>query len=224
MAARALRLGHHKHALVVGVELANRTSLSGFCGLQLVAPELKPFDLERSGIVLGEGIGAVLLTACDGTAPGLYLRAEASNCDIYSVTTANPDGTSIAAVQRLALGQAGIAAAQVAGIKSHGTASPMNDTGEAAGIRQVFEAPPPICALKPFTGHTLGACGVNELALFSLALNAGFFPATRGFKTPDPALGLSPSLEALPASDGHYLLNYFGFGGNNSSLILERRS
>jgi 3-oxoacyl-[acyl-carrier-protein] synthase-1 len=100
----------------------------------------------------------------------------------------------------------------------------MNDTGEAAGIRQVFEAPPPICALKPFTGHTLGACGVNELALFSLALNAGFFPATRGFKTPDPSLGLSPSLEALPASDGHYLLNYFGFGGNNSSLILERRS
>jgi 3-oxoacyl-[acyl-carrier-protein] synthase-1 len=83
---------------------------------------------------------------------------------------------------------------------------------------------PPVCALKPYIGHTLGACGVTELALMGSALSAGFFPATTGFEAADPALMISPRGAAGPAPDGFYLLNYFGFGGHNTALLLEKRA
>ncbi|MBK8180445.1 MAG: hypothetical protein IPK67_16440 [Planctomycetes bacterium] len=221
VASRMLRLGIHRHALVLGVELANHTTLTGFSGLQLTASSVRPFDRRRAGIVLGEGIGAVVLSLDPG--PGrIRLRAGACNGDAFSVTAANPDGSTIAFVQAQALAQAGVDPAQVRGIKTHGTASPMNDIGEAAGIRRLFPSPPPICALKPYLGHTLGACGVNELVLFAGALERGFFPATPGFEEADPELGLAPERSAREALPGSYLLNYFGFGGNNASLVVER--
>lgn len=224
VAARMIRAGRYAHALVVGFELANITTLCGFRGLQLVADVVKPFDLHRAGIVLGEGIGAVVLSASPGTGPGLYVRAGAANVDTHSVTTANPDGGSIAAVQLAVLGQAGIHASEIRGIKAHGTASPLNDTGEAAGIRRVFPELPRVCAMKPYVGHTLGACGVTELVLFAAALGAGFFPGTPGFDTDDPALQLSPARQRSSASSGHYLLDHFGFGGHNTALLVEWRA
>jgi 3-oxoacyl-[acyl-carrier-protein] synthase-1 len=221
MAQRMLEMGRYKHALVVGLELANATTLSGFSGLQLIATELKPFDLKRGGIVLGEGIGAVLLST-QGRAGQTRLQAGAANIDTYSVTTANPDGSSIAALQQGLLQRAGLLPEKIRGIKAHGTASPMNDTGEALGMRRTFSALPPICALKPYIGHTLGACGVNELVLFAAALQLGRFPATLGFETQDPALKIHPSPVVGEAPAGHYLLNYFGFGGHNTALLLEQ--
>lgn len=220
-ALRMLELGWHRHALVVGVELANVTTLAGFAALQLVADAVRPFDLFRNGIVLGEGIGAVLLSV-EGDARDLRLVSGACNGDAYGVTTANPDGSTIAAVQRSALALADREPAEVRGIKAHGTASPLNDTGEAAGIRSVFPRTPPVCALKPYLGHTLGACGANELVLFASALRAGFFPGTPGFEVEDPALGLAPERLAREAGTGVFLLDYFGFGGNNAALVVER--
>ena len=218
-ASRMLALGRHRHALVIGMELANRTTLAGFSGLQLVAPSLKPFDRQRSGIVLGEGLSAVVLSADAG--PGLRFLGGATNCDTYSVTTANPDGSSIAAVQAEALRLSGVAKEKVVAIKAHGTASPMNDQGEAAGILRLFPKPPPIFAFKSYTGHTLGACGVNELVLTAAALLQGFLPATPGFEEEDPALKLGPLRAKLAAPKGPMVLNYFGFGGNNTSLVVE---
>jgi 3-oxoacyl-[acyl-carrier-protein] synthase-1 len=170
--------------------------------------------------VLGEGVGALVLSAEE--AGGLSLSSGASNSDPFSVTAANPDGGTIAAVQLEALRQAGLDASAVRGIKAHGTASPMNDSGEAAGILRVFPAPPPVCALKPYLGHTLGACGATELVLMASALERGFFPGTPGFEQFDPELGLHPLREASDAPAGDYLLNYFGFGGNNTSLLLHK--
>lgn len=220
-ALRWIRLGLIDNALVMGVEICNRTTPAGFAGLQLVSDVLRPFDRRRGGIVLGEGVGAVVLSRTPGPF-GLKLLGGATILDHFSVTTANPDGSSIERVQRAALASAGVDANEILGIKAHGTASPMNDSGEAAGILRVFATPPPVCGLKPYVGHTLGACGVIELALLGGALGGGFFPATPGFAEADPELGLVPTREAREAKDGAYLLNYFGFGGNNTSLVLER--
>ena len=220
-AARMIRLGWYRHALVVGVDLANQTTLAGFSGLQLIAPAIRPFDRHRSGIILGEGIAAVLLSA-DGGDAGVTLVAGASNGDDFSVVTANPDGSSIAAVQTAVLRQADLGAEQVLGIKSHGTASPMNDTGEALGMRQTFGNLPPICALKPYLGHTLGACGVVELVVLAAAFANDLFPATPGFEEEDPELRVRPERLARAAAPGHYLLNYFGFGGNNTCLLVRK--
>ena len=220
-AQRLISLGRAEHALVLGLELANRTTITGFSGLQLLSQELRPFDAARDGIVLGEGLGAVVLSARPGGL-GLGLAGGASNSDTFSVTTANPDGSSIAALQRAVLARSGLRPGQIRAIKAHGTASPMNDSGEAAGLRRVFDPMPPLLALKPYLGHTLGACGAIELTLLGGCLRQGFLPATLGFSRADPALGVAPLTAEAPAPPGHYLLNYFGFGGSNTALLLEK--
>jgi 3-oxoacyl-[acyl-carrier-protein] synthase I len=223
-ALRALELGRCRHALVVGAELANLTTLAGFSGLQLLAPELRPFDAKRSGIVLGEGVGAVLLSTEPGQDGALCVRGGASNCDGFSVATANPDGESVTAVLRQVLATVRLRPDEVRGIRAHGTASPTGDAAEAAGVARVFEILPPLTVLKPHIGHTLGACGVNELVLYSGALEHGQLPATPGFEVPDPDLKLQPLTRATPALPGVYLLNHFGFGGSNTVLALEKRA
>ncbi|MEO7359876.1 MAG: beta-ketoacyl synthase N-terminal-like domain-containing protein [Gemmatimonadaceae bacterium] len=223
-AARMIELGWYQHALVVGVELANLATIAGFSSLQLIAAELKPFDKNRQGIVLGEGVGAVVLSAAPRENAGMHIRAGGTNIDTYRVTMSNPDGVTIADLQRLVLHRSGIAASEILGIKAHGTGSPMNDSGEAAVIHRVFPNPPPVCALKGYLGHTLGACGVNELVVMAAALRAGVFPATPGFNEVDPELNIAPTRKSSVAKDGLYLLNYFGFGGHNTVMIVEQRS
>ncbi len=221
-ALHMLELGWYRHALVIGAELANRTTLAGFSGLQILADRLQPFDAARKGIVLGEGIGAVLLSSQADDSKCLKVTGGANNCDTWSVTTANPDGLSVAALLRRTFEQVCVQPRQVRGIKAHGTATTTGDSAEALGMHQVFESLPPVSVLKPYIGHTLGACCINELVLFAGALQRGCLPATPGFETPDPALGVHPLVQTAAAQDGYYLLNHFGFGGNNTVLVLEK--
>ena len=218
---RMLQTGRHRHALVLGVELANLTTLTGFSGLQILTDRVRPFDAERRGIVLGEGMGALVLSTEPG-AGTLRVLGGASNCDIYSVTTANPDGESVAAVLRAALAQARLAPEEVRAVKGHGTGTGTGDQAEAAGLQQVFGRVPPLSALKGYLGHTLGACGVNELVLYAGALLQGRLPASPGYAKPDPAAPVTPLGTPAAAAPGHYLLNHFGFGGNNTVLVLEK--
>lgn len=220
-ATRALAAGRYPHALVVGAELANRTTLSGFSGLQLLAERVQPFTAGRQGIVLGEGIGAALLSAAPRPGETLLLGG-ASNCDTFSVTTANPDGESVAAVLKQALLSTATDTAAVHGIRGHGTATSTGDMAEALGLRKVFRVMPALSVLKPFLGHTLGGCGVNELVLYMEALKRGVLPAAPGLGTPDPELGVQALAASVEAQPGRYLLNHFGFGGNNTVLVLER--
>lgn len=220
-AARALAAGRYPHALVVGAELANRTTLTGFSGLQLLAERVQPFTAGRQGIVLGEGIGAVLLSATPRPGETLLLGG-ASNCDTFSVTTANPDGASVAVVLKQALLSTATDTSGVRGIRSHGTATSTGDMAEALGLRKVFGAMPALSVLKPFLGHTLGGCGVNELVLYIEALQRGVLPSAPGLGTPDPDLGVQALAASAEAQSGRYLLNHFGFGGNNTVLVLER--
>ena len=221
-ALRMLRSGAHRHALVVGAELANRTTLAGFSGLQVLTDVARPFDAKRRGMLLGEGVGAVVLSLEAGDEADIRLLGGASNCDTHSVPAANPDGRSTAAVFRQALAAAKLQADAIRGIKAHGTASTSGDQAEAAGLQQVFTSVPPLSALKPYLGHTLGACGVTELVLYTGALRHGLLPATPGFKSADPGSSVRPLTRIALAPQGHYLLNYFGFGGNNTVLVLEK--
>ncbi|MGH8320416.1 MAG: beta-ketoacyl synthase N-terminal-like domain-containing protein [Gammaproteobacteria bacterium] len=139
-ALHMLELGWYKRALVIGAELANRTTLAGFSGLQLLADKSQPFDAARTGIVLGEGIGAVLLSSQAGDSRCLRLTGGANNCDTWSVTTANPDGVSVAALLRQTFEQMRLQPEQVRGIKAHGTATSTGATAEALRMHQVFES------------------------------------------------------------------------------------
>ncbi len=222
-ASQAIRSGHSRHALVIGIETFNVTTLSGFAGMQLLASDvMRPFDRRRNGLVLGEGCAALLLHGANDD-EGLSVCAGATRCDTYSISASNPDGTSIAEVMRAALSDAGIDAGEIAAIKAHGTASPLNDNGEAAAMHRVFDKLPPVLCIKPYVGHTLGACGAIELALLAIALEADFMPACAGFSEPDAQLNVNPITTARPAEAGFYMLNFFGFGGNNSSMVLQHK-
>lgn len=223
-AARAIAGGRIEQALVVGTELANYTTLAGFAGMQLLAPgAMRPFDRNRDGLVLGEGCAALLLRAGREDA-ALQLRGGASRCDTFSISASNPDGGAIAAVMAEALANTGLSGPELAAIKGHGTASPLNDNGEAAGLGRLFGASrPPLFLLKALLGHTLGACGAVETALLAMALRAGLLPGSAGCTQPDPALGAAPQLLPQAARPGSYLLNFFGFGGNNCALVLDWR-
>lgn len=226
-AAQAIRSGKIPSALVVGVEGFNHTTLLGFNSLQLISRNgYRPFDRRRDGLILGEGIAAVVLTARDthAAAPGwegVSFLGGANGCDPTGITCSTAE--SMARVMHLALEQASTSAAQVALIKAHATASVSNDAAEAAAMQLVFDAgqTPPLTSLKGSLGHTLGASGVLELVALTGCLKAGFMPPTSGFSAVDPALDCLPLTRATPFPGGTVMCNYFGFGGNNTSFIME---
>lgn len=223
-ACDAINSGEISHALVVGVELFNRTTALGFQGLELISQSdlgMRPFCAERDGLILGEGCGALIVSAekpC--TQNPFAFIAGANQTDTFSITSCNPDGSTVASVINEALGRAKITADDIHWVKTHGTASLSNDDAEAAGLIQVFADIPPVTALKPFLGHTLGACGINELIVFYRAINKNIAPIPPCHYPINPDFALSFIDPNATTVNGHYLLNYFGFGGNNSSLII----
>lgn len=222
-ASRLIRSGKIRHALVLGIEVINHITALGFHGLGLLTRSvMKPFDSARDGLVLGESASALLLGP--GNAGDFRLLGGANLCDTHSMSAANADGSTVAAVIQAALAEAGLSPSSIGAIKAHGTASLLNDEAESAGLLRLFDAAtlPPVCALKPFIGHTLGACGVTELVLFWQALQQGFVPATPGIGADPSVLGVALNQQACSVDKSTFLLNYFGFGGNNTALVIGR--
>jgi 3-oxoacyl-(acyl-carrier-protein) synthase len=230
IAAEMIERGRARRVLVVGAEELSAVTLSGFDSLMLLDPAgCRPFDRDRQGIQIGEAITAMVLVADREASPGAggarkpaRLRGGANRCDYQRLTSANPDGSVIRDAMLEALASAGIRAADVVAVKTHGAGSTDSDRAEAAALRAVFGAAlPPLLALKRYVGHTLGACGTLETAALMGCVDDGFLPAAAGFSVVDPELGVAPLREAVQARSGHYLLNFFGFGGNFTSLVLE---
>jgi 3-oxoacyl-[acyl-carrier-protein] synthase I len=216
-----VRSGKLDHALVLGLETFNAITALGFQGLQLLTPTaMRPFSPGRNGLVLGEGCSALVLSHRATRPHPFRLIGSGNLCDTHSVSAANPDGSTVAQVIGQALRGARLAPGDIAAIKTHGTASLLNDEAEAAGLHRVFAQMPPLTALKPFLGHTLGACGLNELLLFCAAADAGFLIATPGIGIGDENIGITLNQGPRELPRGRFMLNYFGFGGNNTSLIL----
>lgn len=227
MATRMIEHGRIDTALVLGVETRNQMSLQGFSAMMLLSPHgSRPFDNSRNGTVLGEGVGAIILSRHPPTAseyaayPPYYCVGGANLTDSINVTSSS--AAMVAAVIQQTLDAANLAPRHIDVIKAHGTSTPANDSAEAQGIRQLFGgSPPPVTSLKPYIGHTLGACGVMEAILLLACVKENFIPATPGFTTLDATCGIRPLTQAIPLVGGNILLNYFGFGGNNTSLIFS---
>lgn len=222
VAADFLRRGDVARALVVGVEGLSAITLNGFHSLMLLDPEgCRPFDARRRGMQLGEAVGAVILEA-DSAHGGDCLIGGANLCDIHHVTSAAPDGSAMHAVMEMALADARLRAEDITLIKAHGTGSPDNDGAEAAAMRSLWgDRLPPFTGIKGYLGHTLGACGVVELAALLGCLRAGFVPPTAGFEQADTELHVAPLTTSLAAPRGPVMFNFFGFGGNYASFVIR---
>lgn len=222
-----IRSGRLQHALVLGIELCNSITALGFHGLQLLTSDImRPFDKSRSGLVLGEGCSALALGNKKSSQQAWQLKGSANICDTHSVSATNPDGSVVTQVINTALQHANMQSSDISAIKVHGTASLLNDEAEAAGMRKLFDKMPSLTAIKPFIGHTLGACGLNELLLFCAAANEGFLIATPGIGNNvsadgDKKLGVSLNQSICELPPGNFLMNYFGFGGNNTALVVS---
>lgn len=194
-------------------------------------PELAccPFDRRRNGFVMGEGGGAVVLeTERHARARGArilgYVLAAANNNDAYHVTSPAPDGHGAKACMREALKLAGLGPEDIGYINAHGTSTPVGDAIEAVAIREVFDnCSPAIGSTKAATGHMMGAGGITELIACVLACSEGIVPATIHTEELDPACdGIDIVIgEARKCSVRAAMSNAFGFGGQNSCIIVS---
>lgn len=219
--ARLINAGQYTRALVLSFETPSTIAMQGFGALMLSSPsgQYRPFHPERDGLLLGEAYAAVLLSRAPGDAPLARLLGGFSACDTSSLTTTREDGSHIHWVLQQALKSADRTAGQIDLVKLHGTATSANDEAESNGMRLLYgEQMPPLSLLKPWLGHTLGACGLSESLLLLKALQHGPLPAVN--YAAQAMLPLSAEPQSLPA-ESLLLANFFGFGGNNASLVLQ---
>jgi len=222
VAADLIRQKKIRRAIVVGFEPLLNMTLHGFASLLLFDYErCRPFCATRAGMQIGEASAVVILDAEKNRATKYKFAGGYQYNDIKSMTSAGIDGVTVNDVVRKTVETAGLSAADIAAVKAHGTGTRDNDLSEGRGLVKFFgEKLPPVVSLKGAFGHTLGAAGAVETAVWLSCLEEGFIPKSFGFSEIDPEIGFAPSQENIKASDGAFLFTYFGFGGTCTSYAI----
>ena len=238
-AARLIRNDEADMALCGGSEATiDRVALGSFAAAKAVttfcgdpAKASRPFDQARDGFVMAEGAGLLVLEALDhalarGAKPLAEVVGYGTSADAYHVTSGPEDGSGAARSMRAALRQAQLQARDIQHLNAHATSTPVGDQGELAAIRQVFGAGPgpSITATKSAVGHMLGAAGGAAAIFTVLAMRDQIAPPVLNLEHPDP---LADGLDLIAGrarahAIEHAMLNGFGFGGVNASLVLKR--
>ena len=238
-AARLIRNDEADMALCGGSEATiDRVALGSFAAAKAVtsysgdpAKASRPFDVARDGFVMAEGAGLLVLEALDhalarGATPLAEIVGYGTSADAYHVTSGPEDGSGAARSMRAALRQAQLQPWDIQHLNAHATSTLVGDRGELAAIRQVFGAGfgPSITATKSAVGHMLGAAGGAAAIFTVLALRDQMAPPVLNLEHPDP---LADGLDLIAGSARahamkHAMLNGFGFGGVNASLVLKR--
>jgi len=220
-AERFIRLGLADAAVVGGVDSLCGSVLFGFNSLELVSPEpCRPFDRARRGISIGEAGGFALLER-DGEG-GPWLLGHGESSDAHHMSSPHPEGLGARLAIEHALERAGLTPDAIDYINLHGTASQKNDEVEARLVAGMFPARTLASSTKGWTGHTLGAAGIVEAVITSLAMETGGVPGTLHARELDPVCGPQIRIENTAAEVRYALSNSFGFGGSNCSLLLGR--
>lgn len=205
------------------------TTIAGFTNMTALSRSgvSRPFDVARDGFCIAEGAGVLVLEELSAArARGARVYAEvagtASTADAHHITAPAPGGAGAVACMRLALDDAGIAAADVVHINAHGTSTPLNDAAEAQAIATVFGPDgPPVTSNKGVTGHSMGAAGALEAVAVVLTLDRGQIPPTAGLVDLDPEFAIDVvGKDPRPVTPGPVMSNSFGFGGHNGCLVL----
>jgi len=228
LGTRLLRNNKLDKVLVGGVDSLSLFTLNGFNSLMILDMEhCKSFDQNRAGLNLGEAAAFLVLERekdLDANAHVYaYLSGFANANDAYHQTASSPDGNGAGLAMQQALDMAHLKATDIDYINAHGTATNNNDLSEGLAIMKVFgEHIPPVSSTKPYTGHTLAAAGAVEAVFAALALQKQVIFPNLNFSTQMEELSFTPQTELLNQPLKHILSNSFGFGGNNSSIILSR--
>lgn len=239
-AFRAIQCGE-ADAMVAGGTEASITPLgvAGFTALTALSESVDPlrasipFDKERSGFVMGEGAGIVVLESLEhAQARGAHIYAEivgyGTTSDAYHITSPAEDGSGAARAMKNAMEEAGILPEQVDYINAHGTGTHHNDLFETKAIKLALGEHAykvKINSTKSMVGHLLGAAGGVELIACVKSIQDGFVHATAGLETPDEGCDLDYTAGEGVKMDVNYAIsNSLGFGGHNASLLVKKFS
>lgn len=228
MGARMLRQGIVKQVIVGGTDALCRLTANGFNSLMILDTEwCRPMSADRAGLNLGEG-AAYLVMEAEETANtrGAEILATVSGWantnDAYHQTASSPDGDGAYRSMKLALEKAGLSPSDINYINAHGTGTPNNDQSESIAIDRLFgKAKPQISSTKAYTGHTLAAAGAIEAVFCVLALQNQRLLPNLNHSQPIAENDWLPVKEPTRAELHHVLSNSFGFGGNNSSVVIS---
>ncbi|MDL2252004.1 beta-ketoacyl-[acyl-carrier-protein] synthase family protein [Odoribacter sp. OttesenSCG-928-J03] len=227
LGANMIRTGEADIVVCGGSECITKFHLNGFNSLMILDTNpCRPFDATRAGLNLGEGAAYVVLESEESARrrevnPIAILSGYGNACDAYHQTASSPDGEGIYIAMDQAIKRAGIAKEEIHYINAHGTGTPNNDSSESIAMKRLFgEHVPPVSSTKSFTGHTTSASGSIEVVICLLAMQNRFLPANLNWKN-QMEEGITPVLDTTPVSSiKHVLCNSFGFGGNDTSLVL----
>lgn len=190
-----------------------------------------PFDANRSGFVMGEGAGVLVLEEMEhAIARNANIYGEVvgygSTCDANHITAPLADGSCAARAMVQAIEDAGLTTSDVDYINAHGTSTPLNEASETLAVKVAFQSDamkPYISSTKSMSGHLLGASGALEAIISILALKNSFVPATINYQTADPACDLNLVVrEGIDANIKVAMSNSLGFGGHNASILMKK--
>ncbi len=239
LGVEAIRRGEATRVLSIGTDgSVSAESLVRFSLLSALSTHndpadkaAKPFSKDRDGFVMAEGSAALVMESLESAmARGAKILGVLQGCgekaDDFHRTRSKPDASPAIGAVRAALADAGIAEDAISYINAHGTSTPENDKMEYLAISTVFGdriASIPVSSNKSMIGHTLTAAGAVEAAFSLLTMQTGTIPPTINYDTPDPAIPLDTVPNVARKADVSMVLsNSFGFGGQNSCLVMAR--
>ena len=214
---------------VCPIGIAGFTALTALSTVDDPAKCSLPFDKNRSGFVMGEGSGVVILEELEhAKARGAKIYAEVvgygCSSDAYHITSPQEDGAGAARAMTNAMSDAGVTPADVKYINAHGTGTHHNDLFETRAIKLAFgdeAANLKINSTKSMIGHLLGAAGAVEFITCVKEIQDGFIHKTVGYETPDEEIDLNYCKDSYEEPVEYALSNSLGFGGHNASILLK---
>ena len=229
LAANMIKNGIVDIAVAGGSECITKFHLNGFNSLMILDKEpCRPFDKTRAGLNIGEGAAYVVLESAGSVArrnrkPLCELSGYGNACDAFHQTASSPEGEGAYRAMKIALEDAGLTTDDIDYINAHGTGTGNNDASESRALRRLFgDRMPPVASTKSFTGHTTSACGSVELIICMLALQHQFLPVSLNWTSAEEGVVVPVVESRAEGPVEHVLCNSFGFGGNDSSLLLSK--
>ena len=185
-ATRFIQSGAYDHAVITGGDIASEFVISGFQSFQALSPApCKPFDLNRTGLSLGEGCGTIVLSVVPGNheEPKIGVTGAATSNDANHISGPSRTGQELCNAINMAMKQSSLSAADIDYISAHGTATPFNDEMESKAIELSGLSQVPVNSFKGYWGHTLGAAGIIESIASISSLKNNILYRSAGFET-----------------------------------------
>ena len=225
-AKNLIKQGKIKKALVLGIELFNKSTYQGFSSLMLRSQHgiYQPFDEKSDGLILGESCSALILESKKRDQKDFEVIDSQTTFDNHSITGSNPTGEATFNCMKKLLDKNKMSIDDLTCLKAHATGTENSNLSEAKAIDALFEHYNSKCdviILKPYLGHTLGSCGTSETILLCEFIKNNMLPETLNYEKNYSDITFTPLQETKKLNKATILFQFIGFGGSNTALLIS---